>query len=199
MIFNILSITQFIWLLKMINSKALLEQIDHWLILAIVINSIFLLDLIFHIIIYGLKRLITKKAEYLCEFLLQIVAQILTILYLVTINGKMEMRITRIFSIVLLLRQLRLLSLFWELKDFRKITETFKRFSMPFLTCMLSLYSVMFFYAVIGEFFFSGKITTVSVRMASHSSSNLYYLINFNDLWASMVTLFHVLVVNNWN
>ena len=70
MIFNILSITQFIWLLKMINSKALLEQIHHWIILAIVINSIFLLDLIFHIIIYGLKRLITKKAEYLCEFLL---------------------------------------------------------------------------------------------------------------------------------
>ena len=109
------------------------------------------------------------------------------------------MRITRIFSIVLLLRQLRLLSLFWELKDFRKITETFKRFSMPFLTCMLSLYSVMFFYAVIGEFFFSGEITTVSVRSANTSASNLYYLINFNDLWASMVTLFHVLVVNNWN
>ena len=115
MIFNILSITQFIWLLKMINSKALLEQIHHWIILAIVINSIFLLDLIFHIIIYGLKRLISKKTEYLCEFLLQIVAQILTILYLVSINGQMEMRITRIFSIVLLLRQLRLLSLFWEL------------------------------------------------------------------------------------
>ena len=27
----------------------------------------------------------------------------------------------------------------------------------------------------------------------------MYYLINFNDLYASMVTLFHILVVNNWN
>ena len=106
---------------------------------------------------------------------------------------------TRMFSIILLLRQLRLLTLLWELQDFRKITETFKRFSMPFLTCMLSLYSVMFFYAIIGEFCFSGKITRESVREANISASTLYYLINFNDLYASMVTLFHVLVVNNWN
>ena len=27
----------------------------------------------------------------------------------------------------------------------------------------------------------------------------MYFLINFNDLYASMVTLFHIIVVNNWN
>lgn len=27
----------------------------------------------------------------------------------------------------------------------------------------------------------------------------MYFLINFNDLYASMITLFHILVVNNWN
>ena len=70
---------------------------------------------------------------------------------------------------------------------------------MPFLTCMFSLYSVMFFYAVIGEFFFAGMITMQSVKESTFSASNLYYLINFNDLYASMVTLFHILVVNNWN
>ena len=70
---------------------------------------------------------------------------------------------------------------------------------MPFLTCMFSLYSVMFFYAVIGEFFFAGVITTNSVQVNQIEASNLYFLINFNDLYASMVTLFHVLVVNNWN
>lgn len=63
----------------------------------------------------------------------------------------------------MLLRNLRLMSLLWELEDFRKIVETFKRFSSPFATIMFSLYSVMFFYAVLGEIFFAGEITTVSV------------------------------------
>ena len=64
---------------------------------------------------------------------------------------------------------------------------------------MFSLYTVMFFYAVMGEFFFAGEITVNTVRNANMSASKLYYLINFNDLYSSMVTLFHILVVNNWN
>ena len=70
---------------------------------------------------------------------------------------------------------------------------------MPFLTIMFSLYSVMFFFAVIGEFFFSGLITISSVKNADIEASKMYFLINFNDLYASMITLFHILVVNNWN
>lgn len=70
---------------------------------------------------------------------------------------------------------------------------------MPFLTIMFSLYSVMFFFAVIGEFFFSGLITITSVKDADIEASKMYFLINFNDLYASMITLFHILVVNNWN
>ena len=124
--------------------------------------------------------------------------QVITILY-VTFDYHAQVKITRLMSIIMLLRNLRLLSLFWELQDFRKITETFQRFSMPFLTCMFSLYSVMFFYAIIGEYLFAGVITTRSVQDNQIAASNMYFLINFNDLYASMVTLFHVLVVNNWN
>ena len=91
------------------------------------------------------------------------------------------------------------MSLLWELEDFKKICQTFKRFSTPFMIIMFSLYSVLFFYAVIGEFFFGALITTDSVQVYSIDASNMYYLINFNDMYASMVTLFHVLVVNNWN
>jgi len=123
---------------------------------------------------------------------------IIIILFL-TIDSNQKIKITRLLSITLLIRNLRLLSLFWELQDFRKITETFKRFSMPFLTIMFSLYSVMFFFAVIGEFFFSGLITISSVKNADIEASKMYFLINFNDLYASMITLFHILVVNNWN
>ena len=54
----------------MINSKALLEQIGLWIIVALVINTVFLLDLIFHLVIFGFKRLIKRKTEYLFELVL---------------------------------------------------------------------------------------------------------------------------------
>ena len=125
---------------------------------AFIINSIFLLDLVLHVAVFGFMR-IMKKTEYFTELLLQIAMIVITICYL-SFDYEAQVKITRMISITLLLRNLRLLSLLWELQDFRKITETFQRFSQPFLTCMFSLYSVMFFYAVIGEFFFAGVITT---------------------------------------
>ena len=58
----------------MINSKALLEQINIWVYVALVINTVFLIDLIFHLIIFGFKRLIKRKTEYLFELVLQVAA-----------------------------------------------------------------------------------------------------------------------------
>ena len=138
-----------------------------WMIFAVVINTIFLIDLILHIVFFGFKRIMQKKWEYVCELILQVIFQIWTIVYIsALLSGKhgLKIKMTRFISLTLLLRNLRLLSLLWELPDYRKITETFRRFSMPFLTCMFSLYSVMFFYAVIGEYFFTGMITMDAVK-----------------------------------
>lgn len=160
--FNILSISQFISLLYLMNSKLFLEYSRQWIIFALVINSIFLIDLVLHVAVFGFRR-IMKKTEYVAELVLQVAMVIITILYL-SVEYHAQVKITRYISITLLLRNLRLLSLLWELQDFRKISETFQRFSMPFLTCMFSLYTVMFFYAVIGEFFYAGEITILSVQ-----------------------------------
>ena len=51
-----------------------------WLGLALAMNTIFFLDLIAHIVVFGFIRLMRVKVEYFCEFLLQIAAQIITIL-----------------------------------------------------------------------------------------------------------------------
>jgi hypothetical protein len=197
--FNIISISQFLILLFIMKEKNFEDYCKWWITFALIVNTIFLLDLIGHIVLFGFKRLKKKKKEYLIEFVLQIAAQIITIVYLTNRGDTAQVKITRLLSIVMLIRNLRLMSLMWELEDFRKITETFKRFSKPFITIMFSLYTVMFFYAVMGEFFFSGMITIETVRNANISTSKMYYLINFNDLYASMLTLFHILVVNNWN
>jgi len=55
-----------------------------------------------------------KKTEYFTELLLQIAVQVITVLYL-SVEYEAQVKITRYISITLLLRNLRLLSLFWEL------------------------------------------------------------------------------------
>ena len=63
---------------------------------------------------------------------------------------------------------------------------------------MVNLYTIFFTYAYVGEFMWGGKVTTKSAQTADAGLPTLYYLMNFNDFANSMVTLFHVMVVNNW-
>lgn len=79
--FNILSISQFIFLLYIMNSKAFQKYSRIWIIFAIIINTAFLLDLIVHLWMLGFKRIL-KKTEYLTEFILQIAMAVILILYL---------------------------------------------------------------------------------------------------------------------
>lgn len=78
------------------------------------------------------------------------------------------------------------------------IFSTFRKFSVPFATMMMSLYCVCFFFAIVGQYLYAGKINTLSVQEPT-GVNYMYYLMNFNDFLASMITLFHILVINNWN
>lgn len=86
-----------------------------------------------------------------------------------------------------------------ELKDFKMIVATFKKFSSPFASMMLTLYTVMFVYSVIGLYAFNGKITRKAVATIESDVDYMYIMMSFNDFVAAMITLFHILVENNWN
>lgn len=62
----------------------------------------------------------------------------------------------------------------------------------------LSLYTVFFIYALIGELFFGGLISTHSAQTKDPSIPVLYYLMNFNDFASAIITLFALMVINNW-
>ena len=62
----------------------------------------------------------------------------------------------------------------------------------------LALYVIYNFYAVFGQFFFGGQISTTSAQIEDPSIPALYYLMNFNDFASSMITLFTIMVINNW-
>ena len=45
---------------------------------------------------------------------------------------------------------------------------------------------------------FGGLIRTNSILLTQAPSNTLYYLMNFNDLGSAMVTLFQIMIINNW-
>jgi len=55
---------------------------------------------------------------------------------------------------------------------------------------MTSLYTVYYIFAILGQLLYGGMVTTKSAQINSSKIPALYYLMNFNDFGAGMVTLF---------
>ena len=89
--------------------------------------------------------------------------------------------------IVLIIRTLRLLNYMFELKDFQIMASTFKNLSAPFASLMLTFYCVMFFYAVVGIYFYNGLITRAT--MLNTDTDYMYMMMNYNDLWGALCVL----------
>lgn len=85
-----------------------------------------------------------------------------------------------------------------ELKDFKIIVATTQNLTKTFLVKGLFLYMVFYCYAFVGMKVFGGQINRESVHKYSPDSPVFYYLLNFNTFTASLITLFHFMVINNW-
>ena len=97
----------------------------------------------------------------------------------------------RLISLLLLLRLPIVCILFMEIKAFRVIVTTAKRMLSPFLSVLCSLYLFIFVFNTIGILMFGGLITLAKVDKIAFATNNaLYYLLNFNDTYSGMLTLF---------
>jgi hypothetical protein len=103
-----------------------------------------------------------------------------------------------LLAIIILTRNLRFASYLGELADFEMIYETFRRFYAPFGVILASLYTILFFFSNIGMYLYGGLITT-KIPTNELDAPYMYHLLNFNDFYSSMMTLFSVLVENNWD
>jgi two pore calcium channel protein 2 len=99
--------------------------------------------------------------------------------------------------VVLIFRSLRAINYMLEFRDFQMIVTTFKNFAGPFSSMALTLYMFMQIYAVIGIYFFNGMVTRTT--MLQSGSDYMYMMMNFNDFYAALLTLFQISVQNNWN
>ncbi|GFU29882.1 two pore calcium channel protein 1 [Nephila pilipes] len=112
------------------------------------------------------------------------------------------------FSYVTILRTLRLLRLFKLKKRYRDVLGTLFIILPRFLSVALVLVILYYFFGIIGMEVLSGynlvnccKNTTVEQFYRFDNDSSLdgyYYLNNFDDFVTSQITLFELMVVNNW-
>ena len=172
-----------------------------WTIAASCVNLPFLIDMVLNIAGYGFKKTF-KNWEYVLEIILQCLAWFFAGFFLDEIihqNNFLQERLIDFQCLLLIARNMRLLNYMYELKDFKMIVQTFQRFSVPFASMMLTLYTVMFFFAIIGLFWFNGHITESAVSRMAADVDYMYVMMSFNDFYAAMVTLFQISVENNWN
>ena len=111
----------------------------------------------------------------------------------------MQIKLVDTMALILLCRLPILCVLLMELKDFRVIIHTGKRMFSPFMTFIFSLLLMIVFFKSIGIISFNGLIRTDDQAVIASTAGNpLYYLLNFNDTYSGLLTLFSILVSNNW-
>ena len=97
------------------------------------------------------------------------------------------------------MRMLKLLTLLYEIKVMRIIIETIRNLVKPLMNLMGVLFTIYYVFALIGMAMFGGKVQKNSPIIANDPGiPDSYHLDNFNDLLSSLVTLFTLMVVNNW-
>ena len=105
----------------------------------------------------------------------------------------------KLFELVIFIRLLRLLTLLYEIQNFRIIIETIKNLLGPFYSLLLVQFTIFYVFGLVGMFWFGGRVTATTMAIQTDTEySNNYFLNNFNDLGNGFVTLFALMVVNNW-
>lgn len=70
----------------------------------------------------------------------------------------------------------------------------------PFWSILFVQMTLFYMFGLVGLFIYGGKITTLNPEILNDDSTpDLYYLCNFNDLANGFLTLFELMVVNNWH
>lgn len=107
------------------------------------------------------------------------------------------------FNVVILLRMLRIFTFLSELEQWRFFVRTLKVLKGPFFNLTFTLYSLYFFYIILGMHIYGGKITTYEIAKLfdlnpDFDASPDYMWLNFNDFLGGLITLFSMQLFNNW-
>merc|ERR1712137_1004476 len=93
----------------------------------------------------------------------------------------------------------RVFRVFLVAQRVKALAESLGAVSVVMGRMLAVLWATMYVFAQVGMLLFGGEIYSTNPRLVetTFATSN-YWANNFNDLASSLVTLFELLVVNNW-
>ena len=113
----------------------------------------------------------------------------LTVILTGNYNNTHPYSIFRDITLSFILRNVKAINLLADLTSFKLIIETTRRISVPILGKFAFTYIVFYVYAQFGAILFGGKLTYD--EFYDNGPAAFWYLLNFNDFGASLITLFH--------
>ena len=170
------------------------------MIAQIAINGLLLFEMFADFLIAGPIKAYLYHFRVWPETFCQILNIVAIVLYAENYGNQSTYNNTvKIFELIVFIRLLKLLSLLYEVKTMRIIFETIKNLLGPINNLAAVMVTMLYVFAQLFMAMFGGEVKEDSPQI-SHDSSipDYYYLINFNDLLTSLITLFILIVVNNW-
>ena len=194
-IFNILCIV-----VKQTDMAGTTKYILGWMYVQVGINTLFLIELISDFIVHGVSKSYGGHFRTWPETLCQILNLVAVVQFAQHSGGVSTYNsIVTLFEMIVFVRTLKLLTLLYEIKVMRIIIETMRNMMLPLVYLMSLLFFIYYIFANIGMLMFGGRIKkNLAVLQRDSTIPDTYHLDNFNDLLSSFVTLFTLMVVNNW-
>mmetsp|Transcript_24918 Transcript_24918/g.80641 ORF Transcript_24918/g.80641 Transcript_24918/m.80641 type:complete len:738 (-) Transcript_24918:300-2513(-) len=167
-----------------------------WEVAETALALFYLAEMIAKVYAFGFRKYVAYKRNQLDAAVA--IASTITTLVVYSPNAYDDSRFVRY---VLMIRLARLVRVLEAIPDFQVIGEAFLNV-LPLASRLLKfLFCATFFAAVVGMALFGGAINT-GPNLDKLKGTGFYEAgyapLNFNDLWSAFVTLFAILVVNNW-
>lgn len=107
---------------------------------------------------------------------------------------------TYILEFCLVINIFRIFLLLLEFKNLRFFFNNLFSF-LPFISEVISMIIMLYmFFALLGMHLFGGKLNSETVLTLNGNTYNHFYKFsNFNDMPGSLLILFSLMIVNNWN
>jgi hypothetical protein len=187
-------------------------NLDWWLLTEPLFTALFTLELVSKVGTYSLSDYLASKSNrFDCLVTITtLVSQVL--LWTVLAPDDWSSRPEKIetwpagLRILLIIRLMRILRLLVSIKRFEIIFSTFTSLLPKFSVLVMMVVTMFYIYAALGVGMFGGIVYTTNPLLMPNSTDPdgklfgdaNYYPNNFNDFMSATVTLFELMIVNNW-
>ena len=169
-----------------------------WKMLSLPFTGIYFVECCYVIFTTAGETIVREKKLYLLEIICQVVS-ILAYIRMFSESADADYASgASLLSFAFLIRNLRLTTLLEERREFKVIMQMIMKMTMPFMYQLACLYIVYYVFAIIAMEGLGGLIVQPKFHSENGIPNNLYYLVNFNDLASSIMTLYTFMIINNW-